>query len=140
MSLPAASFSVRCSFNTASLLVFAQPWKSETDPGSVASTSRTSPACITSISFFARTIGTGHFNPFTSSCRLAIGDSPSSGSGDCVRGAGGALVLAELPFRCLLGVDGGQPQVDADHLVVRGGRRLHRPLHGGDERLLVASL
>src|SRR5712692_700831 len=122
-SRPSWSFSVRCPLRTANLLVFAQPWKSDTDPGSVASTSRTSPACIPSTSFFARTIGTGHLVPRTSSRLVSIGRTPrhtheERRSGHHRHGAGGALVLAELPLRRLVRLDRDQTQVGADDLGV----------------------
>ena len=41
----------------------AQPWKSSTDPGSVATTLRVSPRAMGSSAFFALTIGIGHFKP-----------------------------------------------------------------------------
>ena len=63
---------MRCSRSATCFAVFAQPWKSGTDPESVAVTSSTSPGAIASISFFAFTIGIGHFAPRTSSFLTAI--------------------------------------------------------------------
>ncbi|MNR68932.1 hypothetical protein D3C85_1938190 [compost metagenome] len=48
------------------MLVCAQPWKSSTEPLSVATTARVSPGERVSSSFLALTMGMGHLRPFTS--------------------------------------------------------------------------
>lgn len=79
-------------------------------------------------------MGIGHINPRTS--RRLIMKRHLHRPPD----AGGALILAELPRRGRFLSNALRAKIDANDLVVDGGRRIQRFLHRIDERRFAPDL